>query len=274
MSSMKMLVKEAYQNRCFEMQVAKALNEGRARPPIYLSVGTEHIPVLLKSSLHEVGVEDYAIFPQHRCHSYFLTFSKDKVAAMASLRDELCGLDSGCGKGMWGSASLHIPNRMIGHNGHLGSQAAIACGYAQATGKKVVCILGDAACEEDEVLASLGYAATHKLNIMFLVENNGLSILTETSVRRSWTTWDVAKGFGLKTDSVGDTMAGLSGVLEEYLSSNKPCLIDVECCRHLWHAGSGTDGPPQWDTLKDVLFLLPELEQRAVEKEVEDLWKQ
>ena len=274
MSLMRKIVHEAYENRCFELEVAKALRSGLAKPPVYLSVGTEHIPVVLKNSLCEAGVKDYVIFPQHRCHSYFLTFSEDKKAAMASLRDELCGLDTGCGKGMWGSASLHVKDKLIGHNGHLGSQASIACGYAQATGKKVICILGDAACEEDDVLASLGYAATHKLNIMFLVENNGLSILTQTEVRRSWTTWDVAKGFGLKTDSVGDTIDGLSGVFEEYLDMNEPCLLDVECCRHLWHAGAGTDGPPQWDTLKDMLLFLPGFEQSRIEKEVEDLWKQ
>jgi TPP-dependent pyruvate/acetoin dehydrogenase alpha subunit len=271
---MRKIVHEAYENRCFELEVAKALRSGLARPPIYLSVGTEHIPVVLKNSLYEAGVKDYVVFPQHRCHSYFLTFSEDKEAAMASLRDELCGLDTGCGKGMWGSASLHIKNKMIGHNGHLGSQASIACGYAQATGKKVICILGDAACEEDDVLAALGYAATHKLNIMFLVENNGLSILTETSVRRSWSTWDVAKGFGLKNESVSDRFESLSGILCEFLDSDRPCLLDIECCRHLWHAGAGTDGPPLWDTLKDMLLFLPKSEQTRIEQEVADLWKQ
>ena len=84
----------------------------------------------------------------------------------------------------------------------------------------------------------------------------------------------MAKGFGLKADSVGDAIEGLSGVLEEYLDMNEPCLIDIECCRHLWHAGAGTDGPPQWDTLKDMLLFLPGSDQRAIEQEVEDLWKQ
>ena len=39
--------------------------------------------------------------------------------------------------------------------------------------------LGDASAEEDYVLTSLGWASTKKLPILFIVEDNNLSILTE-----------------------------------------------------------------------------------------------
>ena len=39
--------------------------------------------------------------------------------------------------------------------------------------------MGDASAEEDYVLGALGWAATKKLPILFIVEDNNLSILTE-----------------------------------------------------------------------------------------------
>ena len=39
--------------------------------------------------------------------------------------------------------------------------------------------MGDASAEEDYVLGALGWASTKKLPILFIVEDNNLSILTE-----------------------------------------------------------------------------------------------
>lgn len=244
---------ESMLNRAFELATADALNAGIAKSPIYLSVGTEHIPPILNNVLYSKGIQDYTIFPQHRCHSYFLTFSDNRNKAEVDLVKELCGRVDGCGNGMTGSASLHIPNLIFGHDGLLGSNAAIACGYAQATGKKVICVLGDAACEEDYVLASLGYAATHNLPILFLVENNGLSILTKIKERRSWSILDVAEGFGIPTfkvnkkDKIVSIYNTLSNALDKQFS-----LIEIDVVRHLWHAGSGKDQEPEHDVLEEI----------------------
>ena len=45
--------------------------------------------------------------------------------------------------------------------------------------------------EEDYVLSALGWAATKNLPILFVVEDNNLSILTEKKVRRVWEMDDV-----------------------------------------------------------------------------------
>lgn len=245
---------ESYENRCFELEVAKALEKGIAKPPIYLSVGTEHIPVFLKYALKDAGIHDYVIFPQHRCHSYFLTFSENKIEAMKSLRDELRGLNTGCGKGWTGSASLHIPGKMFGHNGHLSSQTSIACGYAHASNRLTICILGDAAAESGEFLSSLGYAVSNNLNILFICEDNNLSILTPKSIRRSWNLEKVASGFGIPSENISDDFSSMLINMKKYININGTRLLNINVCRHLWHAGSGKDGPPKWDSLSDSLI--------------------
>lgn len=237
-------------NRAFELRVAQAHREGLIKVPIYLSLGTEHIPPVLRDLY-----ADWVVFPQHRCHSWYLTFGGDPCG----LFRELLGRQDGCGAGMHGSPSLSVPNRVYGHSGMLGDNAAIACGYAHATGSKTLCVLGDAACEEDYVLASFGYAATHKLPVLFLVEDNDKSILTPKSTRRSWHVVNVARGFGLHAVATDDRIPNLQRVLGDILATEGlPALVNVQCERHLWHCGSGQDSVPETDRLSELRHLMPE----------------
>jgi pyruvate dehydrogenase E1 component alpha subunit len=214
-----------------------------------------------------------------------LTFSEDKYEAMTSLAKELCGRTDGCGKGMTGSASLHIPNVMFGHDGLLGSNAPIACGFAQATKRPTICILGDAACEEDYVLASFGYAVTHKLPIVFIVEDNGLSILTKTEVRRSWKIKNVADSFGMITQNYYDTdnlslefVPFMHACIQWAFECNAPTLLNIKVSRHRWHSGSGTDEEPVFNTMQLMLDRLKDQNsQFAIENvktHIDFIWKE
>lgn len=230
-------------NRRFEQRVAQAAAAGRlAPPPFYLSTGTEHV-----AAIASVALTDWHLFAQHRCHSWFLSWGGDPARLIGELM----------GRGMAGSASLDwppgdgqappaSPGRMWGHSGLLGDQAPIAVGYAQATGLPTLCVLGDAAVEEDYVLATFGYAASKRLPILFLVEDNDLSILTRKCVRRSWEATAVAASFGIGATESTDHAGDLFGALD-LASRNLPYLINVDVCRHNWHAGHGTDGSPEWD---------------------------
>lgn len=280
MYSIKDAIIESCRNRYFEYKVAEYLDKKKVNPPVYLSVGTEYIPPILKLALRNSYTVDYAIFPQHRCHSYFLTFSENRELAERQLRDELCGKITGCGNGMTGSASLHIPNVMFGHDGLLGSNAAIACGFAQATRRYTICILGDAACEEDYVLAALGYASHHKLPILFLVEDNNLSILTEKNVRRSWDIFKVSSSLGIGAADIDGSIEGsinaLTTMLHSWIGTRQTCLVNLRVCRHLWHAGSGNDGPPRFDTLKEYkkAYNIKQSDLFDHEIDIDDLWRE
>ena len=61
----------------------------------------------------------------------------------------------------------------------MGSQVPIAIGACYASKKPTIVFLGDASAEEDYVLAALGWASFKKLPILFVVEDNNMSIKTE-----------------------------------------------------------------------------------------------
>lgn len=249
------IYKECLFNRYYEYKVAEFLNKKIVKPPVYLSVGTEYIPVLLKRVLKDLNIKKYNIFAQHRCHSYHLSFIEDPIG----LGLELCGSPKGCNKGYGGSASISGKKDeliMFGHDGLLGSNAPIATGFSQSSNELTICILGDAAVEEDYVLGSLGWAATKKSKILFIIEDNDLSLLTTKKERRSWDICKVANSFGLLSRK--DTFLSLSDKLKSLkkdikkVNNNNPLLINFDVYRHFWHAGSGNDGPPKYDYISTI----------------------
>jgi acetoin:2,6-dichlorophenolindophenol oxidoreductase subunit alpha len=226
-------------NRYFEYEVARVFDAGIIKMPVYLSIGQEHVAAAVSEVLDKP-----LIFAQHRGHSYYLSFGGD----MRALIDELLHRETGCAGGMGGSASIHSPEiGMFGHSGLMGDQVPIAVGAALGSGKQVLTVVGDASAEEDYVYGAMGYAATKKLPVLFLCEDNNLSILTEVAVRRSWSLVDVADGLGLKAiEIVEDDPWSIVHAISE-LQGNLPAFVNIQVCRHHWHAGTGVDGAPSWN---------------------------
>ena len=223
--------------RHFENQVYKAAQEKQIKLPFYLSAGQEYIPASIYTLLEEKGI-DPNVFIQHRGHSHYLCKGADPI----QLIDELLGRKEGCAGGMGGSASIHsIEKNIFGHDGLMGSQVPIAVGHAYETRKPTVVIMGDASAEEDYVLGALGWASTKNLPILFVVEDNNLSILTEKKMRRNWEMDDVAKSFKMKAHNINDNPISLWSTLYEY-DFSYPMLLNINTTRKYWHAGAGTDG--------------------------------
>lgn len=258
-------------NRYFEFAAKKVHDSGMMKLPIYLSVGQEHIPAAIASVFR-----DCLIFAQHRAHSVYLSFGGDP----AQLIDELLHRPTGCAGGMGGSASIHCPQiGMFGHSGFMGDQVPIAVGAALGSGKPVLTIMGDAAAEEDYIYGALGFAVTKKLPVLFVCEDNDLSILTRTAVRRSWTLCGLAQGLGLPAVDITDDPWLIAHHVRA-LVTQLPALINIRTCRGLWHAGTGCDGPPEWDRfvlIKETLRELGLATEAAViesdcERTVRHLW--
>ena len=232
------LFRQASFNRCFEQETAKAHGTGVMKMPIYLSLGQEHIPAAIANVTRE-----FFIFAQHRAHSYYLSFGGNPRA----LIDELLHRETGCAGGMGGSASIHCPKiGMFGHSGLMGDQVPIAVGAALGSGKRVLTVIGDASAEEDYVLGALGYAVTKKLPVLFVCEDNDLSILTPVHVRRSWSCVNVAQALGMPAVDITDDPWLIAHYVDRYLH-DLPAFINIRTCRHLWHAGTGIDGEPDWN---------------------------
>ena len=227
--------------RAFEQKVFDLVKAGVIKIPVYLSAGQEWIPATLSTWCEEHQVFP-AIFAQHRSHSTYLCFGGDP----ARLADELLGLSTGCAGGMGGSASIQCKERkMFGHDGLMGSQGPIATGYCHTHRDPTICILGDASAEEDYVMASIAWAGTKRLPMLFIVEDNNLSILTEKRVRRNWEMPAFAQAVNVKGYSISDSPHELYELLNSHsgaIFNTAPFLFNVNTTRYFWHAGAGKDG--------------------------------
>lgn len=255
--------------RYFELVVARELRTKRITQPVYLSIGQE-APAVAMSTV----ISGYHIFAQHRAHSFYLAFGGEPV----KLIDELLERPTGCNGGRGGSAMIQDLNiNMIGHNGLIGENVPLAVGYALGSNEKTVAIFGDAAAEEDYIYGSMGFAATHKLPVLFVCEDNDLAILTKVSVRRNWEMANVAKALGIPAVDITDDPWLVAHHTRE-LCQHLPAFINCRTVRHYWHVGVGIDGPPEWDRLALVrqqmkkLGLETEKIEQDTKESVEKLW--
>lgn len=207
-------------NRAFELAVLDLIRDGKVKCPTYLSLGSEHVPPAVLQGLGE----KWPLFVQHRCHSWCLTWGMKPHAVLGQIAG-----------GPMGSASLGDPAcSVFGHDGLLGSQVPIAVGYAQGSGRKTVCVLGDAACEEDYVLGAIGHAATYEVPVLFVVEDNELSVATAKPQRRSWSMSKVARSMGLFAVRCEGGPKTIAATVKEYCQ-HLPALIEVPVIRGCAH---------------------------------------
>ena len=135
--------------------------------------------------------------------------------------------------------------------------------------------MGDSSAEEDYVFSSIGWASTKNLPILFIVEDNNLSILTEKSVRRNWSIVDVAKGFGIDAYDISDDPEEI----KKFTSPDfvKPLLLNINTIRRYWHAGAGIDDENVFDRYEEQRKLLGEYGDKIhyqIKKKIKKVWKE
>ena len=258
--------------RNFEQYVFNGIKKGLFKFPIYLSAGQEYISATIAEIMKQKQIEPN-IFIQHRGHSTYLSFD----APIKKLIDELLGRKSGCAYGMGGSASIHSKDKKIfGHDGLMGSQVPIAVGHCYSTQHPTIVYMGDASAEEDYVLGALGWASTKKLPILFIVEDNNLSILTEKKVRRNWDMDKVAKAFNMKGLDINDDPMELKKALHNVFKEG-PILLNINTHRKFWHSGAGIDDENTFDRYKEEMISLGD-EAKELDlfynKEVKKIWQE
>ena len=237
--------------RHFENEVFQRVKEKKINFPVYLSAGQEYVPA---SIAHIVFKENYKplLFGQHRAHSIYLSFGGN----INNLIDELLGKKTGCTFGMGGSLSIHSKKiNMFGHDGFMGSNACIGVGACFASKKPTIIFIGDAALEEDYVLASLSWIAKKKLPILFVIEDNNFAVLTRKKDRRDWSAKDIAKAFKIKAYDVKDDPKQIYRALNKNIF-NEPVLINIHTNRLYWHAGAGKDLQNPYDRLNAEMKVL------------------
>lgn len=260
------IFKKASLCRNFEEKVFELIKKEIFKIPIYLSAGQEFIAATLAYRFRN---ESPYIFGQHRAHSTYLAFGGDPE----KLAKELLGKADGCSNGMGGSASIQCKEiGMFGHDGLMGTQVPIAVGAAFTSKKFTITLAGDAAAEEDYVMASIAWAGTKQIPILFVIEDNNLSILTEKKVRRNWEMDSFAKSVNVDAVNIEDDPE----IIFNSLNNKKlPYLLNIKTTRLFWHAGAGIDDPTQKDQYKIQMDLLGDEAKEIhikTKNQIENLW--
>ena len=264
-------LKKASLCRHFENEVFKRTKNKIIKFPVYLSAGQEYVSASIAQLMENQRVKPM-LFGQHRGHSIYLSFGGN----VNKLINELLGKKTGCAYGMGGSLGIHSKEiKMFGHDGFMGSNACIGVGACFSSKKPTIIFIGDAAVEEDYVLASLSWVSKKKLPILFVVEDNNLAVLTKKKDRRDWNVKDVAKAFKIKSFESKDDPKEIFKILSKNIF-REPQLINIHTNRLYWHAGAGQDMNNFFDRLKNEIKILgktAEFIDRKIKKRVEKLWE-
>jgi len=209
--------------RAFEEKILANLD--KVKCPVHLSLGGEEVSAAISEEIRE---EDW-LFSTHRNHGHYLA----KGGSEDRLWDEICGLTTGINQGYAGSQCFSDPAINFHASSIVGGSVGIAVGAAFAlrgAGSIVVCCLGDAATEEGVFWESISFASLKSLPILFICENNGLSINVPISERqpnkegRQTSIWWRVSAFGLATPP--DVRTGF-----KIARSGEPAFVEIETKR-------------------------------------------
>lgn len=226
--------------RTFEEKVVELRTSGDIVGSVHLENGQEAVSVGAVSAL---DLERDAVFPTYRGHGYTLACGVPESA----LFGELLGRQTGINGGRGGSAYHFAPAYgMYGENSIVGAGTVIAAGAALAaqfdgSNRVSLAAFGDGALNQGAVHEAFNFAASRKLPVVFLVENNGYSELTPTRdmvgsdrfFARAW-----AYGFeGVRVDGndVLAVQAAVKSAVDAARAGDGPTLIEAMTARIVGH---------------------------------------
>lgn len=166
--------------RAFEYAAKENYMKGNISGFLHLDIGQEALSVGAVKAFDKGD-----IFSGYREHIMAISRGLEPKAVMA----ELFGKSTGISGGKGGSMHLFEPaHYFYGGDAIVGGQLpnAVGCAYARAlqeNNEGVMAIFGDGATNGGAFFESLNIAATHKLPLLFLCENNEYAI--GTNIRRT-----------------------------------------------------------------------------------------
>jgi len=281
--------------RVCEERLADLLLAKEIGCPTHLYTGQEAVAAGVCATLQR---EDY-VFGGHRSHGHYLAKGGDLKELIA----EVYGKRTGCSRGRGGSMHLVAPEvGILGTVPIVAATIPLAAGTALAStirrdGRVSVSFFGDGAVEEGTFHESMNLAASRKLPVVFICENNLYSSHLELLERRAKDNIvETAAAHGMPGEVVdgNDAVAVWAAATRAVVRARGgvgPTLL--ECRTYRWHGHVGPaldmdvgvqrkDELPEWRRRDPIPRLrarlvargvLPEeLEaaQRDAEKEVED----
>lgn len=217
----------------FETDLQERMKEFQCS--VHLCLGQEEVPVALAESIR---AEDW-LFSTHRSHGHYLAKGGDPARLIA----EIEGSPEGINGGYSGSQSFCDPALNFHSTAIVGGLISAATGVALALRQDnsdavSVCCIGDAATEQGVFWESLNLASLYRLPILYVCENNGLSVHAPISARQ-------ATGLEARVRSFGIDWAKGTNAITKALSTEgrswMPRFVEVNCERKCVHVSAMED---------------------------------
>ena len=265
--------------REMEHKIESLFSQCMLRVTTHCCIGQEAVPVAL-SFLLDID-RDY-LCSGHRAHglSMMMTMKPEMLLG------EIMGKPFGMAKGLGGSQHVYYKNYFT--NGITGGMATVATGISFAlkqenTDAISVVDFGDGAMNEGYVMEAFNLAATMKLPVLYILENNGYAMSTPVETANPFVVFeDRVKGFSLPYSRVEssdfDSLYNvLSKVVQNVRETREPQFVEVLTHRFCGHSKSDkrlyipASRDEYWaehDCLKNVADQLSAAEVKAVEEAV------
>ncbi|CAN5770162.1 pyruvate dehydrogenase (acetyl-transferring) E1 component subunit alpha [soil metagenome] len=229
--------------RRFEERSAMLYQNQKIGGFCHLYSGQESVAV---GSIGVLRDDDYVI-TAYRDHGHALARGMDPKAGMA----EMLGKAAGCSKGKGGSMHFFDAQRnFLGGHAIVGSHIPLATGVGFAIkyrkeDKVCICYFGDGAIDQGSFHEALNMASLWKLPVIYVVENNMMSMGTHLH-RHSWTTDLTLRGgaaFGMPGvlvdgNDVEDMARATLDAADRARSGEGPSFIEARTYRFRGHSMS------------------------------------
>lgn len=232
--------------RMVEEEIAKRYKDQEMRCPTHLSTGQELAGAAVGLA---VEAKDHA-FSTHRAHAHYL----GKGGCLKKMLAEIYGKSTGCCKGMGGS--MHLRDAKVGFQAStaiVGNSIPLGVGDAMASkleGNNNISIVfvGDAVFETGVLYESLNIAATFKLPVLFICENNLYSVYSPLEVRQPAERYNytVVEKIGIKSEYLDGTnaykvAAGIKNAVKYCRETKQPMFVEMTAYRWREHCGPNFD---------------------------------
>jgi len=242
------LYRDMYLIRRCEETLIQEYPTDQVRTPLHQSRGAEAIAAGVCGAL---APEDQ-VLTSYRSHAVYLAKTGDVDGFFGELYGKVTGPLQGRG------GSMHLADPASGHmvaSAVVASHIPMALGLAFANqrlknGRVVAVFFGDGALDEGVFWESLNLACLWQLPVIFVCEDNGLSVQTPTWQRQGYDDLlEVVSGFNCgwwctTEDDATDVEAIFKGVteaLEEIRKGRGPQFLWLKYFRYLEHVGIGYD---------------------------------
>jgi TPP-dependent pyruvate/acetoin dehydrogenase alpha subunit len=245
--------------------------DDKMKCPVHFCHGQESVP----AALYQLLTKNDYLFSHHRSHGYYLS----KKCPPEKLFAELYGKSGGANGGIAGSQDISFSKNNFYSGAIIAGAISIAVGAAlslKLDKKKniAVCGFGESAADQGIFWESLNYASLSKIPLLFICENNDLSVLSPQKKRQSGESIAFkAKSFGVNSVQVyGNDPIKVYNTIKKaifYIKKyQKPFLIESFTYRSISHVGPLSDDVSNLKLKKEYKFWLKNSPYENLKKEL------